>query len=240
MQGQIDTLLDTLPQFIASGGPFMIPLLLVCCIMWSLILERLLFFRKLHGKNMIRQNHPTLAQHEDPIDTAASQTEAESLTRQEENIKTILLHEFLRKRGNPGTDGPIVDEICFMLSRRTTAFLACIGVLAAAAPLIGLLGTVSGMMKTFDVLSFFGTGNARALANGISEALITTQSGLLIAIPGLYMKSFLERRTDTLQNQIRIAGYSLKRQLRSTAEPLSARRTVSEPKKNQHFQGILS
>jgi len=68
-------------------------------------------------------------------------------------------------------------------------------------------------MTTFDVLALFGTGNARALASGISEALITTQSGLLIAIPGLYMKGFLERRAGTLQQRLTLFGYCLKRHL---------------------------
>jgi hypothetical protein len=63
-------------------------------------------------------------------------------------------------------------------------------VLAAVAPLLGLLGTVTGMIATFDVLAVFGTGNAKAMAGGISEALITTQTGLLVALPDFTCKGF--------------------------------------------------
>ncbi|MCK5679899.1 MotA/TolQ/ExbB proton channel family protein, partial [bacterium] len=66
--------------------------------------------------------------------------------------------------------------------------------LASIAPLLGLLGTVQGMISTFDAISIYGTGNPRALANGIAEALITTQSGLFVSIPGLFMAGFLRRR----------------------------------------------
>jgi len=73
-----------------------------------------------------------------------------------------------------------------------------IQVLATIAPLLGLLGTVGGMITTFNVISEFGTGNARALASGISEALITTQTGLVVAVPGLFMASYLIQRTNTI------------------------------------------
>jgi biopolymer transport protein ExbB len=78
---------------------------------------------------------------------------------------------------------------------------------------LGLLGTVTGMIATFDVLSVFGTGNAKAMAGGISEALITTQTGLLVAIPGLYMKGFLDRRADNLIQRVQTVGYYLRRHL---------------------------
>ena len=81
------------------------------------------------------------------------------------------------------------------------------------APLLGLLGTVTGMMSTFEVMSLFGTGNAKGMAGGISEALITTQTGLIVAIPGLYMKNFLERRAQALQRQLTATGYYLRRHL---------------------------
>ena len=83
--------------------------------------------------------------------------------------------------------------------------------LAAIAPLLGLLGTVTGMISTFDVMAVSGTGNAKAMAGGISEALITTQTGLLVAIPGLCMKDFLARRARNLQQQVSAAGFFLRR-----------------------------
>ena len=58
---------------------------------------------------------------------------------------------------------------------------------------LGLLGTVTGMIKTFKLITVFGTGDARALSSGISEALITTEFGLLVAIPTLLMHAILAR-----------------------------------------------
>jgi len=66
--------------------------------------------------------------------------------------------------------------------------------LTQALPLLGLLGTVSGMIEVFQALTVFGTGNARAMAGGISQALITTLAGLVTALSGLYLASQLEQR----------------------------------------------
>jgi biopolymer transport protein ExbB len=80
--------------------------------------------------------------------------------------------------------------------------LAVIAVLASVAPLLGLLGTVIGMVDTFDVLAVFGTGNVKGLASGISVALVTTQSGLLVAIPGLLLSGYLYRRAARLEMRL--------------------------------------
>ena len=66
--------------------------------------------------------------------------------------------------------------------------------LIVALPMLGLLGTVDGMIQTFDVLTVFGTGNARGMAGGISVALITTMGGLLAALSGMYFSTQLEQR----------------------------------------------
>lgn len=65
---------------------------------------------------------------------------------------------------------------------------------AAAAPLLGLLGTVTGMINTFNMITVFGTGDPKTLAGGISEALITTEFGLIVAIPSLLLHAVLSRR----------------------------------------------
>ncbi|MDC9725806.1 MAG: MotA/TolQ/ExbB proton channel family protein [Gammaproteobacteria bacterium] len=72
--------------------------------------------------------------------------------------------------------------------------LMSIRTLIAALPMLGLLGTVDGMIQTFDVLTVFGTGNARGMAGGISIALITTMGGLLAALSGMYFSAHLEQR----------------------------------------------
>ena len=77
-------------------------------------------------------------------------------------------------------------------------YLNFLGTIAAITPLLGLLGTVIGMIKVFTAIMVEGTGNAAVLAGGISEALITTAAGLSVAIPTLMFHRFFLRRVDNL------------------------------------------
>ena len=77
-----------------------------------------------------------------------------------------------------------------------TRGLPAIAVLAGVAPLLGLLGTVTGMIDMFAVISAQGSGNAKSLSGGISEALICTQAGMLVAIPLLLLHAWLARLSD--------------------------------------------
>jgi biopolymer transport protein ExbB len=123
--------------------------------------------------------------------------------------------------GHAPLDREILLEVALRLRRRLDQRLALIGVLAAIAPLLGLLGTVLGMIETFDVISMFGTGNARAMAGGISVALITTQAGLLVAIPGLLMSNRLGRMSSHLKTTLDEAVATLSRNIGSIgSEPL--------------------
>ncbi|MFO8111948.1 MAG: MotA/TolQ/ExbB proton channel family protein [Desulfosalsimonadaceae bacterium] len=75
-------------------------------------------------------------------------------------------------------------------------FLSTLGMLAAIAPLLGLLGTVTGMINTFHVITLYGTGDPRMMSGGISEALVTTMLGLSVAIPMLMAHTWLNRAVD--------------------------------------------
>ncbi len=72
--------------------------------------------------------------------------------------------------------------------------LSILAVSAAASPLLGLLGTVTGMIHTFNLVTVFGTGKAKLLSGGISEALITTEFGLIIAVPALIIHAYFSRK----------------------------------------------
>lgn len=72
--------------------------------------------------------------------------------------------------------------------------LSTIAVTAAIAPLLGLLGTVSGMIQTFKLMTLFGAGDANAVSGGISESLVTTELGLIVAIPALVVHAIMSRR----------------------------------------------
>jgi len=84
------------------------------------------------------------------------------------------------------------------LQRGFSLMRALMGVL----PMLGLLGTIAGMMNTFDVMAVFGTGNARGMAGGISQALITTMAGLVTALSGLYFVHHLGHRADLMRQAL--------------------------------------
>jgi biopolymer transport protein ExbB len=99
---------------------------------------------------------------------------------------------------NANEDREVIEEVLYEKIIKTQPklerFLAFIAVVAATAPLLGLLGTVTGMIKTFKLITIVGTGDARNLSSGISEALITTKWGLIVAIPTLIMHALLNRK----------------------------------------------
>ena len=76
--------------------------------------------------------------------------------------------------------------------------LSTIKLLAAVAPLLGLLGTVVGMIETFQSITLFGTGDPKLMAGGISQALVTTMLGLIAAVPLLFVHNILESRSRSI------------------------------------------
>ena len=172
-------------EYLRQGGWVMVPLAIVSVVMWTLIFERLRSYRKLAHSDVLRQR---------------------------------LWQEYERDRGGlPGQsdqsdqpdrrDHSAVDRAALRMSALRIdgdieRYLAIITVLVAVAPLLGLLGTVLGMTETFQVIATFGTGNTRALASGISVALITTQTGLLIAVPGLFLRGRLRGQAEGLHNRL--------------------------------------
>jgi biopolymer transport protein ExbB len=91
-----------------------------------------------------------------------------------------------------------MEEAAGVVSHDMERYLTSLGIIASISPLIGLLGTVVGMIKVFTALMLEGAGNANVLAGGISQALITTAAGLSVAIPALIFHRFFLRRIDEL------------------------------------------
>nr|WP_255775348.1 MotA/TolQ/ExbB proton channel family protein [Microbulbifer sediminum] len=91
-----------------------------------------------------------------------------------------------------------IEEAASQVVHDLERFLGALGTIAAVAPLIGLLGTVVGMIQVFTAIMLEGTGNAGVLAGGISQALITTAAGLTVAIPALIAHRYFQRRVDTI------------------------------------------
>lgn len=209
-----------LKEYFQAGGIIMIPLALVSLIMWLLIVDRTLFFKRLQHKNMSTQTaweHLRDNRLPDPkhYRGAVSLLVTRFISRRSYSKLTpgIVPHCRSQRIDDQRLERFILDETVLSINRSFNNYLAVIGVLAAVAPLLGLLGTVIGMICTFDILSIFGTSDAKGMAGGISEALITTQTGLLVAIPGLYMKGFLDRRAHKLKQHVSQVGYYLRRRI---------------------------
>ena len=94
------------------------------------------------------------------------------------------------------------DQIISEVSTETRKFILTIETMMQILPLLGLLGTVVGMIKVFDVMTFFGTGNARLMASGVSQATIPTMAGLVAAISGVYIANLLKRKAEDEINKV--------------------------------------
>jgi biopolymer transport protein ExbB len=181
-------LLDRTLEHLRTGGLVMYPLLIVSVIMFFLIVKK---FVEIH--DFTRGDRPVL----ECLESIGKANFMASIWQKQ------IINEFLLKRTfNDDLDKSILEVLRLRQARFVTGSNKSIAILASIAPLLGLLGTVTGMITTFMVIATSGTGDAKALASGISEALITTQTGLVVAVPGLFMANYLRRRSDNLEDRI--------------------------------------
>ncbi|MBW2619091.1 MAG: MotA/TolQ/ExbB proton channel family protein [Deltaproteobacteria bacterium] len=165
--------------YLEAGGPIMLPLLAVSVWLWMLILIKAWELIRYRRSERFRTG---------PASGAKPGWQA------------VILADFQSQRTHASEDDArLLKRLIMRQAAQLDRHVGTILVLASLAPLIGLLGTVSGMITTFEVISLFGTGNAKALAGGISEALITTQTGLVVALPGLVAGNFIRRRVERLK-----------------------------------------
>lgn len=189
-------------DYARAGGWIMIPLGLASAVMWMLIVERLLAFRRYSGRDI-------------GIQDAVHAVRGEKVNTFGPGVRAMLVREFMRERtGDSELDRQMLRACSLRIRPHINRYLPVIAVLGSIAPLLGLLGTVIGMIATFEVISTYGTGNAKAMANGISIALITTEAGLLVAIPGLLMSAGLARRASKLLHNLDEITLVLDHQLR--------------------------
>ncbi|MCK5539541.1 MAG: MotA/TolQ/ExbB proton channel family protein [Deltaproteobacteria bacterium] len=178
-------------DYFHRGGPLMVPIMLISVVMWILILL------KLQSVWAVNQRDIGLV-------------EALKVVRErrlvEDFFGTPLCHvvgHFIESMSLVRRDNlALLNSLIARETERLGRHINYIYALASIAPLLGLLGTVQGMISTFDAISIYGTGNPRAMANGIAEALITTQSGLFVSIPGLFMAGFLRRRIFRISQRL--------------------------------------
>ncbi len=199
-------------EYLQQGGWVMIPLGLTSLAMWSLIADRLVGYYLLSRDDVAASDALAALSGNQPA--GAGRT----------GLRRELLHALLAERsGDPDLDRNILYQHALDLRPRLRQHLQLIAVLASVAPLLGLLGTVLGMIETFEVIALFGTGNAKAMAGGISVALVTTQAGLLVAVPGLLVSAALMRRARRLEIGFDEFTHLLDRALKHQQQAMLAR-----------------
>lgn len=158
----LDAPLIAFLNFLEVGGSVLWAIFAATVLMWSLIFERLWFFRSVLPGRIAKVTEEWRAR-VDPKSWSSH------------SIRAQLISEVtLDARRNTGT----------------------IQVLMAILPLLGLLGTVTGMIQVFNVMAITGTSNARLMAGGVSAATVPTMAGLVAALSGLYLAIYLKRRAE--------------------------------------------
>jgi biopolymer transport protein ExbB len=175
-------------QRIRQGGVVMVPLLAIGLACVVMAVRR---YRALRA-----MDRPVDAD-VDRMLAALRQGDAAAARQQAEALPEPWRPVFVDAVQHAGADRVYLEEILqdrvVLQAPLVQQYLGALAICAAAAPLLGLLGTVTGMIHTFDLITVFGTGDARSLSGGISEALITTQAGLMIAVPVLLAHAYLSR-----------------------------------------------
>jgi len=180
-------------ELILSGGFIMAPIILCSILALTIVVERFWTLReqkiapanlvqqiiKLHNKNRITNEAISKLKKNSPL----GQILAAGLRNM--NAERELMKESIEEEGR---------QVVLELER----FLNTLGTIASITPLLGLLGTVIGMIKVFAVITTLGVGDPKILADGISEALITTAAGLSVAIPSVMFYRFFRGRVDEL------------------------------------------
>ena len=182
-----------LAEQVPKGGAIVWPILGILVLAVFILLERLLFFTRHQtpvDKLMNTLRKMILA---DDWDGCKTYLEA----RRTKVIPKILLTALaLKDRTRPEMENALQEAILGEIPA-IERFLSTLGMLAAIAPLLGLLGTVTGMINTFHVITYYGAGDPRMMSGGISEALVTTMLGLSVAIPIMLAHTLLGRRVET-------------------------------------------
>ena len=194
-------------DMLVAGGPLMIPILLASFVMLLIVFERLISLRRRRVVPRLFVERFLLQLREGALDRN------EALERCEDESSHIarVFAAAVRKWGKPAVEveQAVLDEgerIANVLRR----YLRVLNGVSTVSPLLGLLGTVWGMMQAFNVIATSpAMGRAEMLAGGISVALITTAAGLLVAIPALIFYLYFVGRVDSLVMEIDHYGQEL-------------------------------
>jgi biopolymer transport protein ExbB len=191
---------DELREFFKNGGILMYPIVTLFALgllvaLWRFVWLMVVGFGGLSTRRAIK------ALQKGDIETART------LAKKSHGEVGKVLRAVLSKN-YAGRDGAekALEELFSAEVPKLESGLTWISVFAATAPLLGLLGTVMGMIELFDVITMHGTSDPKLLAGGISIALVTTEAGLIVAIPLQLIHTFLMNRADALRSRMERAG----------------------------------
>lgn len=180
-----------------DGGLTMIPLVLTALASIFLIVWKTVSLRNVRGLDPKPIRAVAAALRAGDNEAAREQAAAAP-----QPLRTLLDGALAHPRANAEELEELLHERMLGLLPRLDRHLGTLAVLGGVAPLLGLLGTVTGMIHTFELVTLFGSGNERILSQGISEALVTTMSGLIIAVPVLLAHAFLSRRVRVIISEL--------------------------------------
>ena len=187
-------------HYLEVGGPILWVLVIISIGAFAVVLERIVFFAR-NEKNIgdtFKDEILSLVANK-KID------EAIALCDTKKSCVASAIKKFLQK----APKGIDVQDYEFILKeitiKETSPYESRLNLLASVisiSPMLGLLGTVTGMIRAFTNISKYGTGDAAIVADGIAEALLTTAAGLMIAIPVIVVYNYLNRRLEKMENEI--------------------------------------
>lgn len=203
---------ETLLQHFQKGGPVMYAIAVLAAA--ALVVVVLKWLSMLFVRRPAKKQVGRLLEHVGNGDRAAAIDQSEAVG----GPIGAMLRAGAEHIGEPRE---LVEEVMFeqvMSTRlRLQGWLPFVAICATSAPLLGLLGTVTGIMNTFTLMTVHGTGDPKTLSSGISEALITTEFGLVVAIPSLLLHAFLSRRARSIVDEMEKAAIAFLNRMRASS-----------------------
>ena len=180
-------------EIVAAGGWLMLPIILCSVAVIAISVERYwsLNAKKVAPKHLLAQVWGWLKSNQ--LDSGKLKD-----LKQGSELGKVLAAGLSNSRHGRDVMKDSIQEAANQVIHDMERYLGALGTIAAIAPLLGLLGTVLGMIKVFTAIMLEGSGNAGVLAGGISEALITTAAGLCVAIPAMMAHRYFQRHVDGL------------------------------------------
>ena len=199
---------------IEAGGPLVWPILGLAALALIIILFKLVYL------NLMASNASRLMDRMNELATSGSWDGCEELVSGKKTpVKHVLAAGLEVRESDRETQESVLQEAILNQLPKVERGMAVLAVLGAVAPLLGLLGTVTGMITTFDIITEFGTGDPKLLSGGISIALVTTELGLAVAIPALIFGNLLSGWAESIKDEMEKAALHVMNQYKDKVSP---------------------